>query len=93
MRASKGAFSHQDVMKLTWRQFWVYIDAFTWLLREESEEGRTKNKTDDLAAMTKVPSLKERKRKLVEETKRDAKKHKEFAETKPSGGKTRSLLE
>ncbi len=92
MRASKGALSHTEIMNLTWRQFWVYIDAFVWLLREESEEGRKDNATDDLLAMTKVPGLKERKSKLVEETKRDVAKHKKFAETKPAGGESRSLL-
>lgn len=92
MRASKGGLTHTEILKLTWRQFWLYIDAFTFLLREETDEGRTQNKTDDLRAMTGDPRLKERKRKMVEETKRDVEKHKRFAETKPSGGVTRDLL-
>jgi hypothetical protein len=93
MRASKGGLTHEQIMRLSWRQFWVYIDAFTWILREDSEDGRKENRNDDLRAMTKMPGLKERKRKLVAETKRDVEKHKKFAETNPTGGSTRSLLE
>ncbi len=93
MRASKGSFSHAEIMKLTWRQFWVYIDAFTYLLREESEDGRVENKTDDLRAMSQEPRLKERKRLMLAEHKRDLAKHKKFAETNPTGGVTRSLLD
>jgi hypothetical protein len=93
MRASKGALSHTEIMGLTWRQFWVYIDAFIFLLREESEDGRTENKTADLQAIVGNPILKERKRKLLEETKRDVAKHKKFAESNPSGGTVRNLLQ
>jgi hypothetical protein len=93
MRASKGGLSHSEIMQLTWRQFWVYVDAFIFLLREESEEGRKENKTDDLRAMVDVPELKKRKRKLLEDTKRDVAKHKKFAESNPSGGTVRNLLE
>jgi hypothetical protein len=93
MRASKGGLSHSEIMKLTWRQFWVYIDAFIYLLREESEDGRRENKTDDLRAMLTVPELKERKRKMVEDIKRDVAKHKKFAESNPTGGTVRSLVD
>lgn len=69
MRASKGGLTHPVILSLTWRQFQVYLDSFTWLLREESEDGRKKNYRDDLEAMTKVPELKERKKEDAEDIK------------------------
>ncbi len=57
-------------MKLSWRQFQVYLDSFTWLVREESEDGRKANARDDLEAMILVPELKDVKRSIVEEANR-----------------------
>jgi hypothetical protein len=62
MRASKGAFTHDAILRLTWRQFQVYLDSFTWLLREESEEGRRENRRADVVAMVERPEVKEKHR-------------------------------
>lgn len=70
MRASKGALTHADIMKLTWRQFHVYLDSFTWLLREESEDGRKENRRDDLLAAAADPRAKAYKQAVVADSKR-----------------------
>ncbi|MDB5344266.1 MAG: hypothetical protein JWP89_2643 [Schlesneria sp.] len=46
-------------MRLTWRRFEVYLDAFSWLLQEESEDGRKKNRLWDLRAMREEPRMKD----------------------------------
>lgn len=76
MDASKGALDHATIMGLTWRQFGVYMDAFTWLAREQSEKGRQENARDDLEAMSKIPEVKERKQKMVLEAKERVRKAK-----------------
>lgn len=38
-------------MNMTWRQFETYLDAFTWLDREGTKEGKADNQKDDLDAM------------------------------------------
>lgn len=82
MRASKGGLTHSDIMKLTWRQFHVYLDSFTWLVREENEDGRKQNRRDDLEAMKADPAVKAYRETLAEETRRIVERHKKFAETK-----------
>lgn len=57
-------------MKLTWRQFHVYLDAFSWILQEESEDGRQKNRRWDLKLAAKDPKMKEWKSAEVEKAKR-----------------------
>ena len=57
-------------MKLTWRQFNVYLDAFTWILQEESKEGQQKNRLYDLRAMAEEPRMKEWKNAEREKAKR-----------------------
>ncbi len=61
MRASKGGLTHPVIMSLTWRQFETYMDSFTWLLREESDDGRKENKIDDLETMKREPRVKKAK--------------------------------
>lgn len=68
MRASKGGLTHEAIMNLTWRQFGTYIDAFMWAMREEYDDGKRKNRADDLYSMLQVPELKERKQRLVDDT-------------------------
>jgi hypothetical protein len=74
MRASKGAFTHEEIMRLPWRVFETYLDAFTWLLREESEDGQKENKRDDLRAMTQDPRFKDRKDRIVRDVKEKLKR-------------------
>jgi hypothetical protein len=62
-------------MKLHWRQFQVYLDSFTWIVREESEEGRKDNVRDDLNAMKEIPELKDAKQSAVDEVKRKLASH------------------
>lgn len=69
MQASKGALTHDGIMNLSWRQFGVYLDSFTWLLREQTEKGRTQNAKDDLVTMSNNPLVKARKAQMIEETK------------------------
>lgn len=69
MQASKGALSHEAIMHLSWRQFGVYLDSFTWLIREQTEKGRMQNAKDDLISMSKNPLAKARKAQMIEETK------------------------
>lgn len=95
MRASNGGLTHKRIMRLTWRQFLVYLDSFTWLLREESEEGRGKNRRDDLRAMTSDPRVVETKRSMVEETRKIVERHKKLVENQkgaPADAKTQKLL-
>lgn len=63
-------------MSLYWRQFLVYLDAFTWLMNEESEKGRTSNMKNDLRAMVKEPRLVERKKRMVEQARERNKRFK-----------------
>ena len=69
MQASKGALSHDVIMNLFWRQFGVYLDSFTWLVREQTEKGRMQNAKDDLTSMSKNPLVKAKKAQMIEETK------------------------
>lgn len=57
-------------MALTWRQFHVYLDAFTFLLQEETDDGRAKNRTWDLRAMAEEPRMKDWKKAEVEKANR-----------------------
>lgn len=82
MRASKGSFSHDEIMRLTWRQFEHYLDSFRFLLREESKEGQQENKMDDLEAMKEVDGVAEKKKSQVEEIREKLKVHKERAARK-----------
>lgn len=70
MRASKGAFSHTDVMNLTWRQFETYLDAFTYLVREESEKGRQKNAFDDAMMLSEDEGFQSERQKAIEQSKK-----------------------
>lgn len=69
MQASQGALTHEAVMQLSWRQFGVYMDSFTWLLREQTDKGRAQNARDDLASMAGNPRVKARKEEMIKETK------------------------
>lgn len=79
MWASKGGLTHDGIMGLTWRQFHVYLDAFTWLMNEQSEDGQKKNRRYDLEARAQETRCKAWKTSLVEETKEMVAKHKERA--------------
>ena len=70
-------------MQLSWRQFLVYIDSFTWLLREQTEQGRIDNARDDLLAMSRDPRIKERKQKMVDETKQKVARLKKYKKKAP----------
>ena len=70
MKASDGAFSHSEIMRLTWRQFHVYLDAFTWALQEEDDKGRAKNRLWDLQAATREPRMKDWKKGEIEKAHR-----------------------
>lgn len=96
MWASKGALTHDIIMKLTWRQFQVYLDSFSWLMNEQGEDGKQKNRTNDLRAMVNNPEAKERKQSMLQETKEKVAKMKErhnkgYVPSK--NAKTRNLLE
>jgi len=73
MRASKGGLTHEQIMRLSWRQYLVYLDSFTWLLREESEDGRQKNAKADMHAQAADPRVREHKRKMLEQDKAEMK--------------------
>ncbi len=92
MRASKGALTHDAILRLHWRQFGVYLDAFTFWLREESEDGRQENAEADIRAKRGSPEWKAAKQRLTQETKRDVAKHKAFAASRPAGGEVRDML-
>ncbi len=74
-------------MKLSWRQFLVYLDSFTWLVREESEEGRKDNYKDDLKAMQEIPELAGAKDAMVEDVKKKLASHPGFAKRSQQMGK------
>jgi hypothetical protein len=93
MRESKGALTHSAIMNLTWRQFGVYLDSFTWIAREQTKEGQQENRRDDLKAKAADPRAKAWKKRILEETKRAVQKSKDFAATNPTGGETKNLLE
>lgn len=69
MQASEGALTHEIIMQLSWRQFGVYMDSFTWLLREQTEKGKAQNARDDLISMGRDPRVKARKEEMIRETK------------------------
>ena len=87
MHASKGGLSYDQIMRLTWRQFGAYLDAFTWLLREQSPEGQAENAADDKKVLddpeirAKIRAAKAR---LLADTKRDLERHKKFAGSAPA---------
>lgn len=87
MRASKGGLTEERIMSLTWRQFGVYLDSFTWSVREEVDEGKRKNRGDDLLAMLEVPELRERKKKMLEEVHNRLKKIKDRENERIKSGK------
>jgi len=62
--------SHSDIMRLTWRQFHVYLDAFTWVLQEETEEGKAKNRLWDLRFVKDDSRVKAWKQAEIEKAKR-----------------------
>jgi hypothetical protein len=80
MRASKGGLTHEQIMRLTVRQVWVYVDAFTWLLREESEEGVKKNNLADLRLIAGDERFKKRKERILADAKRKIKPKKDRVE-------------
>lgn len=53
-------------MSLTWRQFHIYLDAFTWVLQEQSDEGRLKNQIWDLQLTRSDPRMKTWKEQEIE---------------------------
>jgi len=69
MHASSGALAHDIIMSLSWRQFGVYLDSFTWLIREQTEKGHAQNAKDDLISMSNNPLVKAKKEQMIEETK------------------------
>lgn len=69
MTASKGGLSHDAVLRLTWRQFLTYLDAFAHQSREATDDGRKDNWKADRAAMAAVPELHERHAKHVADVK------------------------
>jgi len=80
MRASKGGLTHGELMGMTWRQFGVYLDAFTWILREEGDdEAKEKNKEADLIAMKGDEAVKEQKKTELEDIQEKMKVHKQRA--------------
>jgi hypothetical protein len=86
MRASYGAFSHQDILNLTWRQFEVYMDAFTFVLNAEGgDAGQKENKRRDAETISGEVGLDER-QKAIE----IAKRYKNRGERK--AGPVRSLV-
>ena len=93
MRSSKGGLTHSEIMRLSWRQFGTYLDAFTWLLSQEDEESRGKVEGYDLQAKKSDPAWKSAVKLMREETKREVAKHKKFAETNPTGGVSTNMLE
>ncbi len=80
MRASKGALTHDSIMKLSWRQFQIYLDAFTWIVREETDEGRAENAKADLEATALVSDVRSAKREIIKEVKEKWNAHKGMRE-------------
>lgn len=61
-------------MKLTWRQFELYLDAFLFWMREESEDGKKENRSDDREYLAAHPEYVKSVVSDVEEIKRKAAK-------------------
>jgi len=97
MRTSKGGLNHDQIMKLTWRQFWVYMDTFVYLLREESDKGREENKRDDREATKDDPRVNAWRESRKAKTKEEAEAiDREMAEFKQAGsiqGQQRDISE
>lgn len=78
MRTSKGGLNHEQIMRMTWRQFGVYLDSAYWIIREETKEGRGKNFRDDMEYLKGAPTLygkaKAAKTSMVEETRKKTQK-------------------
>jgi hypothetical protein len=89
MRATKGGLTHSEIMKLTWRQFGVYLDACVWSIREESEEGRKQNAEDDAFAKKNNPEWKRRQK---EDTKRMKKELEKYKPIDPQAGQVKNML-
>lgn len=64
--ASKGGLNHEQIMRLTWRQFDCYRESFTWLLSEQDEKGKQENARNDLLFIKDDPRLKDIKKHEVE---------------------------
>lgn len=47
MRYSNGAFSHKDIMDLTFSQFFLYLDQLMYWIKNESKDGREQNQRDE----------------------------------------------
>lgn len=75
MRTTNGGLTHDIIMKLTWRQFNVYLDASTWINNEQSEDGQRKNKVNDLNAQGKDPMVQKIIKALKEDTDRRMEPH------------------
>lgn len=92
MTASKGGLTHPVIMKLTWRQFGVYLDAFTFWQREQSDDGKLDNQSDDMNAKKRNPEWKSAVQRQKTKTAREVAKHKAFALSNPTGGVQKDLL-
>ena len=53
-------------MALTWRQFHLYLDSFTWVLQEQTDDGRLKNQIWDLQLTRNDPRMKSWKQQEIE---------------------------
>ncbi len=53
-------------MRLTWRQFQCYQEAFTWLLNEQGDEGKQANSRNDLEFIIGDERMKDAKSREVE---------------------------
>jgi hypothetical protein len=69
MRASKGCFTHDSIMRLTWRQFETYLEAFTFTLRQESDKGRGENELDDAVMLSSDDDFKTERERAIEKAK------------------------
>lgn len=85
IRYSNGGFSHEDVMNLTFSQFYVYHDALTYCLNAESKEGQAKNDKKDRVDEAKSLSGEE-----VDDIKRKVAQFKERLSLKKSNGRQES---
>ena len=81
MRASKGALSHEQIMRLTWRQFECYLDAASYWLNEESEKGRQQNALYDAVLQSSDEGFQSERQRIIEKSK----KFKQHAERKDKG--------
>lgn len=66
LRESKGGLTHEQVMRMGWRQFQCYLEAFQWIGGQHSDEGRTENTRFDLLYIKDDPRLKNIKKLEVE---------------------------